>query len=104
MNENTEMQSGLNDERARVVEVRRRFARLTPRERQVVQQVLDGRLNKQIAEALGITTRTVKLHRTSIRKKLGIRSVVQLAIFAYDAHVLEPIPVAVASEQRVHRP
>jgi FixJ family two-component response regulator len=96
--------SGVDDERERVVEVRRRFALLTPRERAVVHQVLDGRLNKQIAATLGIPTRTVKLHRTSIRKKLGIRSVVQLATLACDARFLEPLPLVVAGEQRAHRP
>ena len=92
------------DERAKVVEVRKKFATLTPREREVVRQVLEGRLNKHIAETLGITTRTVKLHRTSIRKKLGIRSVVQLATLAYDARLFEPTPVPVAGEQQRHRP
>lgn len=87
-----------------ITAIHSKFARLTPREREVVHQVLDGRLNKQIAAALGITTRTVKMHRTSIRKKLGIRSVVQLATLAYDSQLFEPIPLAVASEQRVHRP
>jgi DNA-binding NarL/FixJ family response regulator len=101
---NTAIQSGTQDTHARVVEVRRRFDRLTPRERAVVREVLDGRLNKQIAATLGITTRTVKMHRTSIRKKLGIRSVVQLATLAYDSQLFDPLPIAVASEQRAHRP
>jgi FixJ family two-component response regulator len=93
-----------DDERAKALEVRKKFATLTRRERQVVQQVLDGRRNEQIAATLGIATRIVKLHRTSIRKKLGIRSVVQLATLADDARFFQPIPMAVASEQRPHRP
>lgn len=92
------------EERAKALEVRRRFATLTGREREVVRQVLDGQLNKEIAAALGITTRTVKLHRTSIRKKLGIRSVVQLATLAYDARLFEPTPSVVATTQRAYGP
>jgi len=81
-----------HDERVKVDDLRRKFASLTPREREVVQQVLDGRLNKQIAATLGITTRTVKLHRTSIRAKVGIRSAVQLATLARDARLFDSGP------------
>ncbi len=79
-------------DRVKCVELRARFARLTRREREVVQHVLRGRLNKQIAATLGITTRTVKLHRTAIRAKFGIRSAVELATLAHDAQLFEAIP------------
>ncbi|CAN5196762.1 response regulator transcription factor [soil metagenome] len=46
------------------------FATLTPRERQVMQAVVQGALNKQIAYDLGITEVTVKLHRSSVMKKM----------------------------------
>lgn len=46
------------------------FASLTPRERQVMQAVVQGALNKQIAYDLGITEVTVKLHRSSVMKKM----------------------------------
>ena len=51
-----------------------RFATLTPREREVLEQVMMGKLNKQIAYDLGINERTVKLHRTSIKSKLNVCS------------------------------
>jgi FixJ family two-component response regulator len=79
-------------DRVKLVELRAKFARLTRREREVVQHVLSGRLNKQIAATLGITTRTVKLHRTAIRAKFGIRSAVELATLAYGARLFESIP------------
>jgi FixJ family two-component response regulator len=64
--------------RARLEALRARFAALTPREREVLQHIVQGRLNKQIAYDLGIHERTVKLHRTSLKTKLGVYSTVEL--------------------------
>jgi FixJ family two-component response regulator len=64
--------------RARVQEARARFDALTEREREVLQHVLRGQLNKQIAADLGIHERTVKLHRTAITTKVGVQSVAEL--------------------------
>jgi FixJ family two-component response regulator len=55
-----------HDAREHVAALRARFSRLTPREREVLEQVVGGRMNKQIAARLGINERTVKLHRTSM--------------------------------------
>ena len=65
-------------ERIRVQEARARFSTLTVREREVLEHVLRGRLNKQIAGDLGIHERTVKLHRTAITNKVGVQSVAEL--------------------------
>jgi two-component system response regulator FixJ len=65
-------------ERARREALRGRLAALSPREREVLQHVVQGRLNKQIAADLGIHERTVKLHRTAITTKLGVFSVAEL--------------------------
>ncbi len=65
-------------ERARVQSVRARFGTLTGREREVLEHVLRGQLNKQIAADLGIHERTVKLHRTAITSKVGVQSVAEL--------------------------
>ena len=65
-------------ERARVQSVRARFGTLTGREREVLEHVLRGQLNKQIAADLGIHERTVKLHRTAITRKVGVQSVAEL--------------------------
>jgi FixJ family two-component response regulator len=65
-------------ERARVQEARARFDALTARELEVLQHVLRGQLNKQIAADLGIHERTVKLHRTAITTKVGVQSVAEL--------------------------
>jgi FixJ family two-component response regulator len=66
-------------------ELRRRFAALTTREREVLQHVVRGRMNKQIAADLGIHERTVKLHRTALTTKLGVRSAAELVTLARDA-------------------
>jgi two-component system response regulator FixJ len=72
-------------EHARLQELRARLSALTPRERDVLQHVVRGRLNKQIAGDLGIGERTVKLHRTAITTKLRVRSVAELTRLVYDA-------------------
>ena len=66
-------------------ELRQRFATLTEREREVLRAVIRGRMNKQIAAELGIHERTVKLHRTAITSKVGVRSVAELTTLAREA-------------------
>ena len=56
----------------------RRIADLTSRERQVVEMVVDGNPNKQIAYVLGISQRTVETHRATAMKKLGARTFSEL--------------------------
>lgn len=58
--------------------LRARFATLTARERQVMEGVVRGLLNKQIAGDLGIAEITVKLHRASLMRKLALRTVPDL--------------------------
>ncbi len=65
-------------ERARVEALRAPLAALSPRELEVLKLVVRGRLNKQIADDLGIHERTVKFHRTAITTKLGVHSVPEL--------------------------
>jgi FixJ family two-component response regulator len=55
-----------------------RYARLTQRERSVFDQVVAGRLNKQIADQLGISERTVKMHRAQVMAKMEARSPAEL--------------------------
>ena len=55
-----------------------RIAKLSPREREVMECVISGRLNKQIAGDLGITEKTVKAHRARVMEKLETRSVAGL--------------------------
>ncbi|HXE81199.1 MAG TPA: response regulator [Vicinamibacterales bacterium] len=59
-------------------EYSRRFARLTKRERQVCDLVVQGKLNKQIAYELGTSEKTVKVHRARVMQKLEVDSVAAL--------------------------
>lgn len=57
----------------------KRLARLTLRERQVLDHVVAGQLNKQIASDLGIVEKTIKVHRGRMMKKMGVRTPAELA-------------------------
>lgn len=61
---------------------RGRLASLSPRESEVMRLMLEGRLNKQIADALGIAMRTVEVHRARVLQKMGARNVAELAQMA----------------------
>jgi two-component system response regulator DctR len=56
-----------------------RLQRLTPREHEVMQRILAGKLNKVIADELGIAMRTVEVHRASVFEKMAVKSAVELA-------------------------
>ena len=77
--------------RARQAALAAPFSTLTTREREVLEQVVRGRLNKQIASDLGIHERTVKLHRMAMMSKLGVHSVAELTRLAYEAGLLAPL-------------
>jgi len=57
----------------------RALAELTEREREVMRLVIDGKPNKLIADALGISVRTVEVHRARVFDKMGVRSAVELS-------------------------
>jgi FixJ family two-component response regulator len=74
------------------------LARLTPRERQVFELVVRGKINKQIGHELGTTERTIKAHRHRIMEKLGARSLVDLVAMAERLGILSALG---ASDSRV---
>jgi len=55
-----------------------RLSRLTEREQEVLRHLLDGRLNKEIAAELGISQRTIEVHRSRIREKMQARGIADL--------------------------
>lgn len=55
-----------------------RLASLTPREREVMELIVDGKANKNIASALGVSRRTVEIHRARVMKKAGAGSLAEL--------------------------
>ncbi len=69
-------------ERVEMVELRRRFDSLTPREQQVMGLVVTGLLNKQIAAELGTSEVTIKVHRGQLMRKMGANSLPDLVRMA----------------------
>jgi FixJ family two-component response regulator len=63
-------------------ELRRRFSLLTPREREVMERVVAGLLNKQIGAELGTSETTVKIHRHQVMEKMGADSLPELVRMA----------------------
>jgi FixJ family two-component response regulator len=64
--------------RVELDEIRARIALLTPREKEVMQRVVRGQANKVIAMDLGVSQRTVELHRARVMRKLRMRSLAEL--------------------------
>jgi len=65
-------------EQAELSEIHTRLATLTPREREVLEYVVAGKLNKQIAGELGTVEQTVKIHRAHVMQKMKVQSVAEL--------------------------
>lgn len=63
---------------SRLREIQSRLKQLSPREREVMERVIRGWLNKQTAVDLGITEKTVKAHRGQVMHKMAVRSVAEL--------------------------
>jgi FixJ family two-component response regulator len=89
------VQAGLARDRARresdrtLDALKERFNTLSSREREIMMQVTAGRLNKQIANDIGIAESTVKVHRTNLMRKMQARSLPELSRMA---DMLKPAP------------
>jgi FixJ family two-component response regulator len=66
------------------------LATLTERERQVLERVVAGMLNKQVAAELGTTEKTIKFHRGNLMRKMGVRTVADLVKMAERAGIGQP--------------
>jgi FixJ family two-component response regulator len=79
---------GIERDRARrknelaTTRLRANFESLSPREQEIMTQVVNGRMNKQIAASLGLSEITVKVHRGHLMQKMGAKSLVELARMA----------------------
>jgi len=83
--------------RAELAGLHQRFARLTPREREVLPLVVSGLLNKQAAAELGISEITLQIHRGSIMKKMDAGSLAELVRMA------EALEIPVTRSRRSQR-
>ncbi|MFM1891072.1 MAG: hypothetical protein RLZ44_149 [Pseudomonadota bacterium] len=77
-----ERQRGYRAERA---ELAARLAQLTPREHEVMQMVTEGRSNKEIANSLGVSAKTVEAHRARVMEKMQAGSLAELVRMAISA-------------------
>jgi FixJ family two-component response regulator len=73
--------------RAELAGIRERLACLTPREREVLEHVVSGQLNKQIAADLGTVEKTIKVHRARVMQKMGVDSLAGLVRLAQQAGI-----------------
>ncbi len=64
------------------IEIQKRLASLSPREREVMDLILTGKTTREIAENLSLSPRTVDIHRAKVMRKMQVRSAVQLAQLA----------------------
>ena len=92
------VEAGLARDRARresaraLAALRERFDTLSSRERDIMLHVVAGRLNKQIANDIGIAESTVKVHRTNLMRKMKARSLPELSRMADTLNVRRPQP------------
>jgi FixJ family two-component response regulator len=77
-------------QREDLARLRRRYVALTTREREILLPIVQGKLNKQVAAALGISEVTVKVHRRHIMEKLGVRSLAEMVHVAGKLHLGPP--------------
>ena len=63
---------------------------LTPREREIIQLIAEGKSNKEAASTLGISAKTIEAHRANIMKKLHLRSVSDLVRYAIRNRLVQP--------------
>jgi FixJ family two-component response regulator len=73
--------------RRELAELRLRHASLTPRERETMELVIGGLLNKQVADALGVSEIMAKTHKRKVMEKMGARSLPDLVRFAERLHI-----------------
>lgn len=74
------------EQRTRFTELHGRYERLTPREREVMQRVVSGMLNKQIAAELGTSEITIKVHRAQVMQKMQADSLPDLVRMSETLH------------------
>jgi two-component system response regulator FixJ len=72
--------------RSRHTSVKEKLGDLTQRDREVMERMLAGKYNKVIADELGISMRTVEVHRSAILRKMGVRNAIELARLITDGH------------------
>jgi RNA polymerase sigma factor (sigma-70 family) len=77
--------------------IQQQLATLTPRELEVLHHIIAGKLNKQVADELGIVEKTIKVHRARVMKKMNVQSLAELVRVAEHAGI-KPAPRAASAD------
>jgi two-component system, LuxR family, response regulator FixJ len=86
---------------AQLHSIRQRITSLTPREREVLEHIIAGQLNKQIAADLGTVEKTIKVHRARVMEKMGASSLAELVRLSLLAGLGTEIPMLGESNESV---
>jgi RNA polymerase sigma factor (sigma-70 family) len=81
----------MRGQRTQLDAVRAHIAKLTPREREVFELVIRGKTNKQVANVLGATERTIKAHRHRVMEKMQVQTLAELVSLAERAGILRDL-------------
>jgi RNA polymerase sigma factor (sigma-70 family) len=84
-------QEVMRGQRTQLDVVRAHIAKLTPREREVFELVIRGKTNKQVANVLGATERTIKAHRHRVMEKMQVQTLAELVSLAERAGILRDL-------------
>lgn len=87
IHEASQRESQARTARAEAAAIETRLATLTPRQREVLEHVVTGQLNKQIADDLGTVEKTIKVHRARVMEKMGVQSLAELVRLAERARI-----------------
>jgi two-component system, LuxR family, response regulator FixJ len=90
IHESLQLDSVRSESRQEELGIRRRIATLTPREQEVMRKVVNGCANKVIALDLGVSQRTIELHRARVMHKMGVRSLADLVKVVAKVEASEP--------------
>jgi DNA-binding NarL/FixJ family response regulator len=77
--------------------------KLTPREREVVQLIAEGKSSKEVASLLNLSTKTAETHRSNIMRKLGLHSIRDLVVYAIKNNIIQ-VQLPVGAESRPETP
>lgn len=88
INEALDIEDGKRQSELGRQQVLERFKELSEREREVLDLVVEGKMNKVVAQDLGISERTVEVHRSNIMHKLGVQTLAQLVRLKIEAEML----------------
>jgi DNA-binding CsgD family transcriptional regulator len=73
--------------------------RLTPREREIVQLLAEGKSTKEVAVVLGLSVKTAETHRSNIMRKLQLHSVSDLVLYAVRNNIVHVVQAGIETSQ-----